>query len=65
MNANQIINKLIAVEVDKTAAPDMRRVIRDERLALQVAAQSGDAAKIGPAMREAVRVAKMWGAELA
>lgn len=42
---------------------DMRRGLRDERVALTVALRTGNGNKIAAAAAEAKRVAKMWGLE--
>lgn len=39
MNANQLINAMINYEMDRENPPDGRRVVRDERMALQVTLQ--------------------------
>lgn len=64
MNANQIVGKLVEAEMIDLREPDARRVIRDERMRLQAAVQSGDAEQVAAAMKEAVRVAGMWGVTL-
>ena len=64
MTANQMITKLIHIEATGKHQPDTRRMMRDERFALTAACKSGDGRKIKDAMREARRVAKMWGVEL-
>lgn len=64
MNANQIVAKLTWEEVDGNNEPDMRRVLRDERMALQGAVQSGDPERVADATREARKVASMWGVQL-
>jgi hypothetical protein len=66
MNAQEIVNRLITVEMDSTTEPDMRRVLREERKKLQSALEGRpvNAAAIDGQMREAVRVAAMWGVDL-
>ena len=63
--SQEIVNRLITVEMDAAIAPDMRRVIRDERMALQTAIDSGDAARISMRHGEAVRTAALWGVDVA
>ena len=62
MNANQLISKLTWEEVTSKDA-DRRRILRNERMNLQVAVKSGDAIRVGRALREAHDVAVMWGVE--
>ena len=64
MNANQLINKLTWEEVTSKDA-DRRRILRNERMNLQVAVgrRPTQPAHIAAQMREAVRVAEMWGVE--
>jgi hypothetical protein len=64
MNANQLIEKLTWAEVNSQYAADCRKVIRDERMSLEVAVRSGDGARIKKATDEALRVANMWGVEV-
>ena len=49
-------------EVDSSRAPDCRRILRDERVALASALRGGDGAAITAARDEALRVAKEWAA---
>lgn len=64
MNANQIINALISEEMDGANAPDMRRILRDERQTLTVVLARGNRQEIQAAMAEAVNTASMWGVDL-
>lgn len=64
MTPAQLMAHLTWVEVDGRYAPDCRRIIRDERMSLQVALRSGDALRIQRAAAEARRVAEMWGVEV-
>ena len=64
MNASQLVKKLTFAEVNASLAADTRRMMREERVSLQAALQSGDADKIKKAMDEAKRVAEMWGVSL-
>lgn len=57
--------RLTHIEVDGAYAPDFRRLMRDERQALGIALQSGDAARIAAARAETLRVCTMWGVEIA
>lgn len=61
----KLINELTWREVDANLAPDTRRMLREERIALQAAAGSKNAAAIRTATAEALRVANMWGVEIA
>lgn len=56
----ELLRYLEYAEVAGRRAPDARRVLRQERFALQSAVRSGNAAKIAAARDEAVRVATMW-----
>lgn len=64
-SANKLHTKLIAIETDGQNEPDFRRVIRDERFAVEIAINSGDGAKIVAASNEARRVLAMWGIHVA
>ncbi len=64
MNAGQLLSKLERIEVSADRAPDCRRVIRGERMAVADAIRSGDAGRIQAAATEAIRVAKMWQIKL-
>lgn len=69
MNAAQIIDKMIAYELDAENAPDFRQLIRDQRLALQSATNTGrvygnDAERaehIADVLAETRRVCVMYG----
>lgn len=61
MNAQQIVTKMISIEFQKDIAPDARRIIRDERLALQSAIQSKNRERITRQVDEATDVCQMWG----
>ena len=56
------VDALIDLEMRLGAAacPDGQRTVRDERLALQVATQRRDTARIVALSAEATRVARMW-----
>jgi hypothetical protein len=60
MTAAQKIDRMISIEVDGAHAPDFRRLVRDARMALTVAAQSGDAARIKRSMDEADGLMEAW-----
>lgn len=60
-NPRTVLAKLTACEVDGGLAPDARRVLLDERFALDHAIKSGTPEKIQSATTEAVRVMEMWG----
>lgn len=69
MNVQQTINALIEVEVDGNVSPILRRLLRDERMALQAAMQgtvvSGrgrvvDGTRIAERLAEVRRVADLW-----
>lgn len=64
MTANQMISKLTWEEVDGRNEPDMRRVLRDVRMALQGAVRGGDPASIARAKEEAIDIAADWGVKL-
>ncbi len=59
IEAQQLIESLLAFEVDGSHAPDARRMIRDERLNVQVRAKN-DPANLAPVIAEARRVLGMW-----
>jgi hypothetical protein len=59
MSAQQIISRLIAVEIDGSYDYLTRRMMRDERMRVQAAIQCGRG--IAEAKAEAERVARMWG----
>jgi len=60
----QIESELEFAEVNADLAPDCRRILQAERVALQGAIRSGDASRIAIAKAEAIRVAAMWGVTL-
>ena len=62
MNAQQIINRLEAEEVDSRNAPDMRRVLRDQRLGLMSALQTKRISS--DQIERALEVARMWGVKI-
>lgn len=62
MTAAKLISQLTWAEVSSKYAPDCRRVIRDERIALTAAAKANKGVR--EAMAEAIRVAEMWGVDL-
>jgi len=64
MNAGQMLATLERVEVSADRAPDCRRIIGQERIALADALRSQDPQRIAAAMAEARRVAQMWGVQL-
>jgi hypothetical protein len=61
LNPAQLVSRLISAEVDPEQSPAGRRVLGDERLAMEAALQSKDPSRIAKSFAEAVRVAKMWG----
>jgi hypothetical protein len=65
MNAQEVINKLTWEEVTSHDDLQRARVLRDERMKLQVAVNRRPTRPehIAAQMREAVRVAQMWGVE--
>jgi hypothetical protein len=65
VNIQQILSRLEREEVDGQNSPDMRKVLRDERLGLMSCLQSQrDATAIGNRVKEALRVARMWGVDI-
>lgn len=60
-NAKRLVTTLTYSEVNPKLSPDTRRMMRDERIAVQAAIDSGDQGKIRIASDEAIRVAEMWG----
>lgn len=61
---NKIITRLTFAEVDANLEGDTRRMMREEREALQAAVHSGDGRRITAAVTEARRVADMWGVRI-
>jgi hypothetical protein len=55
------MNRMIAIEVSATTAPDCRRVVNNDRQALQVALRSGDPERIRGAHAEALNTLALWG----
>ncbi len=64
MNARQTIAAIEWVELNPRYEGDTRRMMRQERFSLLAAVGSGNAGTIGESLREAHRVAKMWGVNL-
>jgi hypothetical protein len=65
MNIQQLINRLEREEISGGNAPDMRKVLRDERLGLiSCLRPPTDATAVSNRMKEAMRVACMWGVDL-
>lgn len=64
MDAKKMVGKLAWAEVDAKIEPDCRSVLREERIALQAAIDSGDEAAVRSAAKETERVAAMWGVPL-
>lgn len=63
--AEKLINDLAWAEVGvPKLEPDARRAIQEERIAVEAAIDSGDDIKIDAAMKEARRVAAMWGVKV-
>lgn len=60
----QVLNALEFAQVNGSLAADCRKVLGDECNAVRAALQSGDGAKIAAAVKEANRVATMWGVSL-
>jgi hypothetical protein len=58
MTYQQAIEELLAYEMDHTRAPDGRRVIRDERIALMAAHQMGRSTR--ERILQAIHVLEMW-----
>lgn len=65
INAAKLLTSLEFCELSSDLAPDCRQVIRDERVSLSAALNSGNGAKIQSAAKEAIRIAKMWGVNVA
>jgi hypothetical protein len=59
MNAQDTVNAITWIEVDAKADPDARRIMRNERFAIEAAMRTGKG--VGAAVNEAKRVASMWG----
>ena len=69
LSPKQLVNRLIAEEMDGSNARDMRRILRDARQKLQVTISSRDedgrkGSRIAAAAREAHEIALMWGVDL-
>lgn len=60
INPKQEFDACLAFEINGENAPDARRCIRDERIALQVAMQRRDSEAIAECAAEARRVRLMW-----
>ncbi len=63
MNAAQMVRAMQWVEVSSEYAPDTRRMIRNERIAVTAAVKSGKG--IAEAIAQANETAAMWGVDLA
>ena len=59
-SARRMLSALDSAQIDPGRAPDARRMLRDESLALRTAYQSGDAERLARAYNEASRVWAMW-----
>ena len=65
MTTKKLINALSWTEVGvPKVAPDTKRMLIEQRFALQAAVESGDKNRIAAANAEAIRVAGMWGVSL-
>src|SRR5690606_37090670 len=56
-----LMRRLVALELDGDTAPDLRGLLRDERMRLQVALQRRDGQAAANAIDEIRRVAESWG----
>lgn len=60
INPKQEFEACLAFEINGKNAPDARRCVRDERIALQAAMQRRDSEAIAERAAEARRVRLMW-----
>lgn len=59
--ATETMRQLINIETAGDYAPDLRRVILDDRMLLQTALQHRDVEAIRRARKEAIHTASLWG----
>lgn len=59
-----LVRRLVSIEIDGATAPDLRRLICDERMALQCALQRRDGQAAVNVIDSIQRLAQSWGLEL-